>query len=238
MGANLVAQVLTSWAHLPDRPFRVLVRMALTALDKPQNGHPAHVYFAGWELLALTLRSDGGTEQSRKRAIARAVSDLIDEGAIERADAGRTGHKAVYRLTLKGRDGAKKNADQGGLSGHPDRASKATNQGGLRSHPQGGLSDHPKGDSGATNRVASETTPRNQEEPLEELYEEEGVEVATVWHPPRVRSAESIATVVQLFPNTTRTPRQRRTDDTLAEAATRRRAAEAAHRAQTTPEVS
>jgi hypothetical protein len=207
MGAQLVARVLAHWTHLSDRPFRLLVRMAHTALDKPQDGKPAGIYFAGRELLAMTLRG-GGTNESRNRAVARTVADLIDVGAIERVDVGRTGHNAVYRLTL---DGASKKTDepfQGGHKSHPETAPEATDQGGRRSHPQGGQRSHPKGGRNATNRVATEATPRNQQEPIEELYEEEGVEVTTTSHPSRATTPPHLAPVVQLFPKAPEAPNE------------------------------
>src|SRR4051812_49097393 len=83
MGATLVTQVLAHWSHVSDRAFRVLVRMAVTALDKPQNGNPANIYRGGRELLAMSLRNKGGTDRTRFRSVAEAVAELTDAGAIE-----------------------------------------------------------------------------------------------------------------------------------------------------------
>ena len=47
MGAYLVGFALANWSHVPDRAFRVLVRMALTALDYPNGDQPADLYFGG-----------------------------------------------------------------------------------------------------------------------------------------------------------------------------------------------
>ncbi|HXM54563.1 MAG TPA: hypothetical protein VOB72_04175 [Candidatus Dormibacteraeota bacterium] len=235
MGANLVAQVLTHWTHVSDRAFRVLVRMAVTALDKPKDGAPAAVYFAGRELLAMSLRG-GGTEQSRFRIVSRVVAELIEVGAIERTDSGRTGHHAVYRLTL----GGTKPAD------------KATDQGGQFSHPKGGQISHPKGGQFGPQRVANLATPRNQEEPLEELKEEERGALTTASHPSRATEpSEEPPSVIPLYPNSANAPDEppyrapprtpspvfgrrwsTRGMDTIAEATARSQAARAAHQAK------
>lgn len=56
MGAQLVGLVLANHAGLNHRAFRLLVRMAHTALDNQNaSGRPADLYFGGWELLASTL---------------------------------------------------------------------------------------------------------------------------------------------------------------------------------------
>jgi hypothetical protein len=228
MGANLVGRVLANWTHVSDRAFRVLVRMAHTALDHPQNGQPADHYFAGRELLAMTLRATGGTEQSRYRVVARVVAELIEVGAIERIDSGRTGHSAVYRLTL----------------GDVCKPIKKPKKGGQSSHPQGGQSSHPKGGQFDQQRVANLATPRNQEEPIEELREEEVVDLTTTSHPSRASEPSGPASVIALFPGTANAPgeppyrtpavisRWRNRPDPTAESSARRRQAEADHRAR------
>lgn len=169
MGAELVSLALAHWTHVSDRAFRVLMRMALTAMDKPAQGRPAAVYHGGRELLAMTLRSDKGTAETRYRSVKRALSELAEEGAIQHLQTGWAGQRAVYRLTLdRGR--------KGGLSGPPE--------GGLRGPPMGGRS--------VSKRGASETPPRNHEELQEELAEEEAVDLQTSPHPPRATAANVI----------------------------------------------
>jgi hypothetical protein len=164
MGASLVVQVLASWSHLSDRAFRVLVRMAVTALDKPQNGQPANIYRAGRDLLAMTLRSEGSAE-TRYRAVKRAVAELTEAGAIEHVKTGWAGQNAVYRLTL-------------------DR-SKPIRMGGCNDHPMGGPTDPPMGGRSATEWGVAGTPPRNQEDLEEERAEEEVALPRTTSHPPR-----------------------------------------------------
>jgi hypothetical protein len=173
MGATLVTQVLSYWTDVSDPAFRILVRMAVTALDTPSNGKPACVYHGGRELLAMTFRSQKGSERTRNRAVAKAISELTQVGAIEHLATGWAGQRAVYKLTL-------------------DRA-EAARMGGPTDHPQGGPTDHPMGGLSATKRVVSQTTPRNHQEPIQELKEEEVVEVRTTSHPPRASGSNVIS---------------------------------------------
>jgi hypothetical protein len=227
MGATLVTEVLARWTHVSDRAFRVLVRMAVTALDEPNKDTPAAVYFGGRELLAMTLRSDKGSPASRYRVVARVCAELVKLGAIERADAGRAGHNAVYRLTL---DSARAIDD--------DRSTQPT-QGGQFSHPQGGQISHPQGGQIGPSRVANLATPRNQEEPLEELLEETRGDLQTASHPSRAHTDEPKppSVVVEIFPGASKRPPVggRRWSDAameaVADASARRAAAVAAHRA-------
>jgi hypothetical protein len=214
MGAQLVNKALAHWTHVSDRAFRLLIRMAVTALDKPKDGKPASIYFGGRELLAMTLRTDKGSDRSRYRVVARALAELVDAGAIERADSGRQGHNAVYRLTLsRGRTAQKPPSD-------------GASQDGQFSPP----------------RVADLATPRNQEEPLEDLLKEQRGDVQTTSHPSREPAEPpepEIAPVVELRPGITQEPPYVRppkpqsfAQQNLAAAAARRRAAVAAHRAE------
>lgn len=118
MGAQLVALVLSRWKHLNDTEFRILIRMALTALDQENDGHPPHLYFGGHEFLATALRRpfpEGDDDQARKarqnvlRDVRRSVKGLVDQGAIEVVDTGRAVRQGVaktYRLTLWSSAGA------------------------------------------------------------------------------------------------------------------------------------
>jgi hypothetical protein len=168
MGASLVVQVLANWSHLSDRAFRVLVRMAVTALDKPQNGQPANIYRAGRDLLAMGLRSEGSAE-TRYRAVKRAVAELTDAGAIEHLATGWAGQNAVYRLSLE----------------RSKPAAEPSRMGGSSDPPVGGSSDPLMGGQIATEWGVSATPPRNQEDLEEERAEEEVGLSQTTSHPPR-----------------------------------------------------
>lgn len=173
MGANLVTQVLAHWTHVSDRAFRVLIRMAVTALDNPTPKQPANIYRAGRELLAMALRSEGSTE-TRYRAVKRAVAELTEAGAIEHLATGWAGQNAVYRLTLDPSNVARKPKPMGGRSDPP--------KGGLSGPPMGGQND--------TERGVAQAPPRNHKEITKERGEEEGVGVSTTSHPPRATAPE------------------------------------------------
>jgi hypothetical protein len=167
LGAHLVSQALARWTHVSDRAFRVLIRMAVTALDHPSRGQPAGIYHGGRELLAMSLRGEKGTERTRYRAVQRALVELSEAGAIKHVRGGWAGQHAVYRLTL---DGARS---------IDERPSDPERVGGPTSHPMGGLKDHPMGGPSGSEWVVPETTPRNQEEELDERQEDEGVDPHT-----------------------------------------------------------
>lgn len=167
MGARLVAWVLVRWTHVSDVEFRVLVRMAHTSLDERSGALPAATYFGGHELLMATLRQEGGSPSTVLRRVRKAITGLVEAGAIERVNAARSGANQVYRLTLEGVrkidvDGSAPEAQQVPHDPTQQVPGEPTQQ-----VPQGpecrSLWD----------------LPMNQEEPLEELYEEEGDLVRT-----------------------------------------------------------
>lgn len=171
MGASLVVQVLVSWSHLSDRAFRVLVRMAVTALDKPQNGQPAGIYHGGREMLSMSLRSKGGTERTRYRSVAEAVAELTEAGAIQHLATGWAGQNAVYRLTLG--------------------ATTADGMGGPTAHPMDGSEAHPMDVPTARKWMGPGHTPRNQEDLQEERAEEKVGLSKTASHPPRATASSA-----------------------------------------------
>lgn len=98
MGAGNVARAYAVWSHLPDREFRLLALMALTALDEPNGSQPARHYFGGRDHLALALGRKPDT--AGIRAVQRAIAGLVNAGAIERTCHARDGQRQVYRLNL------------------------------------------------------------------------------------------------------------------------------------------
>lgn len=111
MGYRLANVVSVTWAHLPERQFKVLMRMALTALDTPSTkGQPAHVYFGGWEVMSLALArdvpdDDGTPEATRIRRnlcseVTKITGALVAAGAIKPSENARRGHQQSFLLTL------------------------------------------------------------------------------------------------------------------------------------------
>lgn len=177
MGARLVSLALARWSHVSDRAFRVLVRMALTALDDPTPGSGAGLYFAGQDLLAMTLRNCGGKRESVLRSVRLAIDELIDEGAIERTKAGRSGQNAVFHLTIAGPrriDRPDFTADRQAESAVP---------------PQAESSVPPEAESAVPDRRNPAFLPRNQEEPVEERVQEPEINARTDVAVARARDA-------------------------------------------------
>lgn len=182
MGAQLVALALARWTHVSDRAFRVLTRMALTALDEPQNGTPAGMYFGGRDLLVASLRRDGASDATQRRKVRRLLDELIDAGAIERAAHGRAGKNSVYRLTLLNEP---KSIDEPLVDNPPVDNS----QGGPQRPPEGGSDRPPQGGPQRPLRGVLRTPPRNHEEPIEELSEEDMGVLGEKVTPARVHSS-------------------------------------------------
>lgn len=230
MGANLVTQVLAQWTHLSDRAFRVLVRMAVTALDKPKDGKPANIYHGGRELLAMSLRSEKGSTGTRYRSVKRAVAELSEAGAIQHLRSGWAGQNAVYRLTL-------------GNAQAVEDDSEPEEMGGLIDPPVGGLTSPPSGGPVNVNEGGLSGPPKEHKDERLELAEEKSVvALSTTSHPPRVAAPGEPAPVIPLFPGTANAPDElpyrppprwsTRGADTIAEAAERRRQAREAHQAR------
>lgn len=161
MGMKLVGLVLTKWApYVPDRAFRVLTRMAMTALDEASEKMPASLYFGGRDLLIACLNAErSGTIDSLERTLKRAINDLIRLGAIERTNRAYSGERAVYRLTLEKPiriDELPVDNSGKGDSGVPKRGT-----------PTGTHRGTPESKKGDTHRY-----PKEKEEPLEEQQEE------------------------------------------------------------------
>jgi hypothetical protein len=175
MGATLVTQAIQRWApHVSDRAFRVLIAMAVIALDKPKKDTPEKLYFGGQEALTHSLRRErGGNLDSAVKTVKRAIRELMDVGAIRCTQVAVLGSNAVYLLTLE-------NSPR--VQEHDDSGSKYFANGRDTPSPPGGDTPSPHGrDTPSPNRGTSDvpTSKETPEEPLEELEKEEGVSVRT-----------------------------------------------------------
>jgi hypothetical protein len=162
MGARLMSLVLSRWTFVSSRAFRVLVRMAHTALDEPSPKQSAGMYFGGRDLLALTLSEyEDSNPRARYRTVSRALAELVEVGAIERSGIARAGQNQVYVLRLESQ---------------PRRNREGVSTG----HPKGVSDGHAEGVPTRPARVSSTDAPRNHEEPVEEEEgEEQSVDLRT-----------------------------------------------------------
>jgi hypothetical protein len=96
VGSGLARAVSDNWGHLPAGPYKLLMRMALIALDKPsKKGEQPFHYYKGWTDLAEALgrkvpdQEDMSEEAARKRKtikdeVRRYTNVLVDLGAVHR----------------------------------------------------------------------------------------------------------------------------------------------------------
>lgn len=93
------------WAKLGQAERLILVTMAHTALDKPSQGRPAGIYWAGHEYLMIVLIGHqpprGSSEYlAAQKRIQRSIRKLIDAGAIEKIKAAQGRHRTRYRVHI------------------------------------------------------------------------------------------------------------------------------------------
>lgn len=85
-----------NWGHLPAGPYKLLMRMALRALDTTsKKGEPSNRYYGGWTDLSIALArelpdpDDESPEAARRRKtirdeVRRYTTALVDAGAVKR----------------------------------------------------------------------------------------------------------------------------------------------------------
>jgi hypothetical protein len=82
MGASNVVAVMASWGTLNATPQRLLIHMAVTALDPPgRDDVPPCLYWAGWETQASAMGYKLNPTSARWLRSLRA--QLVAAGAIE-----------------------------------------------------------------------------------------------------------------------------------------------------------
>ena len=137
MGIEIVKAAVASGRGLSGNAYKVLVTMALHALDKPKDGRPASLYWGGWDTLAVALGYDNADRGSAGRnAVARAVRDLRSARHITPMNDARRGFAQSYMV-------------------HP---------GGLSGGRKGEQNAHPKGEQNAHHRVSKTLTPRTHKD--------------------------------------------------------------------------
>ena len=100
MGIELVKSATRpEWAQrLTDAGYRVVVAMALHALDRNSSKQQAGFYHGGHGPLQIALCGEESPAALQK--VKRAVRHLVEVGAIERTTEPGWGTLPVYRLTL------------------------------------------------------------------------------------------------------------------------------------------
>lgn len=165
----LVAKAILWAPVLSDRAWRVLVPMALTALDRENKQVPANLYFGGQQALTRALRQQSGTNDSAVRTVKRAIEELVKKGAVRLSQSAIANANAVYELTL---DNALPIEDD-----QPTAHAPHWTRGDTQSPPGRDTQSPPGGDTQRRAGGHPKSPPiRNQEEPLEELKEEYGVQ--------------------------------------------------------------
>lgn len=156
MGIELVkAAAVLHAPNVSGRAFKVLIRMAITALDKPNaKGQPPNLYFDGWELLALAIGQD--PERNARRAyehVRRVLKELEGAGLIERLvehPSKQSSRQQTYRLnlgpapktgSLRPQNGGTRPPDQG--RSDPEKAGPRTDRGLTEDLSQDGIPSSP-----------------------------------------------------------------------------------------------
>lgn len=110
--ANAVA-VLYHWRGLGHGPMRLLVHMALSALDREStDGTPPRLYWAPWEVQARALGLEPPPEAAtdtysveRRASVARIArhhrAALVQVGAISMAKAPAPGRPTMWEIHLE-----------------------------------------------------------------------------------------------------------------------------------------
>ncbi len=153
MGARNALAALAMYPGLPHGPMRLLLGMALTALDETNDERPACRYFGGESALAEIL---GGP--SKRSRVYEGLKRLDEAGAVTRIVQGRTGKRAVYQLHVDPLTGP------------------ASRKAGGSCVPESGTSSVPE--TGSLG-VPESGTPRRTKEPLEEIKREDNSSFAT-----------------------------------------------------------
>ena len=178
MGASLAKEALVRFPDIGYDALRVLMSMALHALDQPsEDGTPPRLYFGGADALLLVLRphlpDDRRKRAAAKRDLARVMEDLVAAGAVSRVGGkARAENRQTWRLVLKptGNDLPSR------LRYQKQKARRALakrrSEDGMTTHPEDGMTTHPEDGMTSPSRMGGHPTPRSHEEPLEDLKEE------------------------------------------------------------------
>lgn len=104
---------------ISDRARIVLNHMCWASFDDPKPDRASAEYWGGHIVLGEVLmgHNQGGTDGAR-RAVRRAIKELLDAGLIERLREGDGRERTVYKVLVGGRWKPARAVDNSGLNGH------------------------------------------------------------------------------------------------------------------------
>jgi hypothetical protein len=253
MGAGNVKLVYARWGDLPDGPMRLLLYMAVTAMDDGEQPR----FWGGRDALAVAMGRmvpDKHTEDDAEKleralafkAVNRTIAALRKAGAITAMSGAAPGHNAVYALNL-GIRRSPLTGDQSKPKRSPSSGDQSRSKTGPKKRADAKNGPHSAGATVPSNwaerspfrgqMVPSEWGPEEYEEEVRTESKDESAEVPTTSHPPRV--PEAPPKIVELFPGASQEARYRppprwstRGQDAIAEASARVARRKAEHQAQ------
>ncbi len=147
MGVEIVKAVAghPATSTLSGNAYKVLVAMALHALDKPKDGRPAGLYFGGWGALQVTLGYEESDRNSAAHAaVKRAVRELRDGKHISPMTTAARGHRQSYLVHPGGLElgdtTVPQSPEERGTPSVPKRGTPTVPKRGTKSTPKGGHS--------------------------------------------------------------------------------------------------
>lgn len=153
MGVEIVKAAMVYGKSLSGNGYKVLITMAMSALDKPSNGRPPGLYWGGWDALAVCLgHEDARRDGQGHKAVKRAVKELRDKDHITPMVNAARGTRQSY-LVHPG--GLNKGAQDGPVKGAQSDPVKGAQNG-----PQRGVEmGPPRKEQGSTSDLSQDTTP-------------------------------------------------------------------------------
>lgn len=99
MGVEIVKAAMVHGKRLSGNAYKVLVTMSMSALDKPKDNRPSHLYWGGWDALAVSLGYDNAERNSSGHVIVkRAIKELRSAGHISTLNEVRRGTAQTYMV--------------------------------------------------------------------------------------------------------------------------------------------
>jgi hypothetical protein len=163
VGIQNVTRAFDHWGHLGHKEMRMLLYMAKMTKDDAQPP----VYYAGWEVLSMSLGLDyRARPESAKRNVMATLGKLRSAGAVVSSGSAHSGVRAEYALCLNPETGYAPEGVGRNVTWIPvERVNESHTQKGERiTHPPVNDSYTQKGERIVPERVNESHTPRKSEE--------------------------------------------------------------------------